>query len=50
MGSKWQPKQKLDSGTIFMRGRVSVLHCPGLLGTFLITIQSLSVYTPAGAE
>ena len=49
MRLKHQPKQSLDGGTIFMRGCLS-LCCPARPGTFLITIQSLSVYTISGAE
>lgn len=49
MRLRHQPKQSLDRGTIFMRGCLS-LCCPARPGTFLITIQSLSVYTISGAE
>lgn len=49
MRLKHQPKQSLNRGTIFMRGCLS-LCCPACSGTFLVTIQSLSVYTVSGAE
>lgn len=54
MHLRHQPKQSLDEGHSFhawgVWGGCPSLCCPAHTGTFLVTIQSLSVYTISGAE